>query len=140
MGLSRNVTKPPNLNEAVLDSSAVLAMLFNEPGADAVKSALPGALLSTVNLAEVITKLRNKGVPADTARLAIETTGVEIINFDLEQACLTGELRTSTRPYGLSLGDRACLALAHLRNLPAITADTAWNQLAGFKIVLIRPS
>jgi PIN domain nuclease of toxin-antitoxin system len=130
--------RPPNLNEAVLDSSAVLALLFNEPGADAVKSALPGALLSTVNLVEVITKLREKGLPADAARAATEILGAEIIDFDTEQACLTGDLRSSTRSAGLSLGDRACLALARLRNLPAITADTAWATLQGFDLVLIR--
>lgn len=122
----------------MLDSSAVLAVLFNEPGADAVKSALPGALLSTVNLAEVITKLGEKGLPTDAARAAIEVLGAEIIDFEFDQACLTGELRTVTRSAGLSLGDRACLALSRKKNLPAITADHVWGKLTGFNIILIR--
>jgi PIN domain nuclease of toxin-antitoxin system len=126
------------LNDTVLDSSAVLALLFNEPGADAVKSALPGALLSTVNLAEVITKLGEKGLPSDAARAAVEVLGAEIVNFEFEQACLTGELRAVTRSAGLSLGDRACLALGRQRKLPAMTTDRAWGLLKDFDVILIR--
>jgi PIN domain nuclease of toxin-antitoxin system len=126
------------LSEAVLDSSAVLALIFNEPGAATVKSALPDALLSTVNLAEIITKLVDKGLPAEVARAAVEVLGAEIVDFDFAQACLTGELRTATRSAGLSLGDRACLALAAKRNLPAMTADTAWGRLENFDVILIR--
>jgi PIN domain nuclease of toxin-antitoxin system len=126
------------LSEAVLDSSAVLALIFNEPGAEAVKATLPDALLSTVNLAEIITKLVDKGLPAEVARAAVEVLGAEIVDFDFAQACLTGELRTATRSAGLSLGDRACLALAAKRNLPAMTADTAWGRLENFDVILIR--
>ncbi len=126
------------MSEAVLDSSAVLALIFNEPGAATVKSALPDALLSTVNLAEIITKLVDKGLPAEVARAAVEVLGAEIVDFDFAQACLTGELRTATRSAGLSLGDRACLALAAKRNLPAMTADTAWGRLENFDVILIR--
>jgi len=126
------------LNEAVLDSSAVLALLFNEPGADAVESSLPGALLSTVNLAEVITKLSEKGLPADAARAAIEVLCVDIVDFDFDQACLTGEIRAITRAVGLSLGDRACLALSRLRNAPALTTDRAWAKLDSFDVIVLR--
>ncbi len=126
------------MSEAVLDSSAVLALIFNEPGAEAVKATLPDALLSTVNLAEIITKLVDKGLPAEVARAAVEVLGAEIVDFDFAQACLTGELRTATRSAGLSLGDRACLALAAKRNLPAMTADTAWGRLENFDVILIR--
>jgi PIN domain nuclease of toxin-antitoxin system len=126
------------VTEAVLDSSAVLALLLAEPGADRVKAALPGALLSTVNLAEVVTKLCERGMPADDARAAVEAIGVELVAFDVEQACAAGDLRNATRAAGLSLGDRACLALGRLRGLPAVTADTAWRHLPGFDIVLLR--
>jgi ribonuclease VapC len=126
------------VNEAVLDSSAVLALLLAEPGADKVRMALPGALLSTVNFAEVVTKLCERGMPADQARIAIETIGAEVVDFGIDQACITGDLRDSTRSAGLSLGDRACLALARQRNLPAITADTAWGSLPGFDVIVIR--
>jgi len=126
------------LNESVLDSSAVLALIFNEPGAERVRSALPDALLSTVNFAEVITKLVEKGLPAEVAHAAVEVFGTEIVAFDFDQAYLTGELRAATRSAGLSLGDRACLALARLRNLPAMTADRAWGRLENFDIIVIR--
>lgn len=126
------------MSEAVLDSSAVLALLLGEAGAHAVTAVLPGALLSTVNLAEVVTKLCERGMPRDQARAAVETVGVEIVAFEADQACLTGELRQRTRMLGLSLGDRACLALARQRDLPAVTADAAWRRLEGFKVVAIR--
>jgi len=126
------------VSEAVLDSSAVLALLLAEPGADKVQAALPGALLSTVNLAEIVTKLCERGMPAREARAAIEAIGPEIVDFGVDQACLCGELRKSTRAAGLSLGDRACLALAQQQNLPAITADAAWGSLPGFNVIVIR--
>jgi PIN domain nuclease of toxin-antitoxin system len=115
-----------------------LGLLLAEPGADQVSAALPGALVSTVNFAEIVSKLCERGMPADSARVAIQTIGVEIVDFNLGQACIAGDLRTGTRSAGLSLGDRACLALARSRNLPAITADTAWGALPGFEVILIR--
>jgi ribonuclease VapC len=129
-----------SVSESVLDSSAVLALLLDEPGADRVKAALPGAFLSTVNFAEVVSKLCERGMPANEARAAIETIGAEVVDYGVEQACITGDLRNSTRSAGLSLGDRACLALARQRNVPAITADTAWGKLSGFNVVVIRDS
>lgn len=126
------------MSDAVLDSSAVLALLLGEPGAERVTQTLPGALISTVNVAEIVTKLCERGMPQDQARLAIEAIGVEIVAFTTDQACLTGELRKTTRSIGLSLGDRACLALAQQRNLPAITADAAWSQVPGVNVVVIR--
>jgi len=125
------------VNEPVLDSTAVLALLLAETGADRVQAALPGALLSAVNLAEVVTKLGERGMPAGEARAAVEAMGVEVVDFGADQACLVGELRIATRSAGLSLGDRACLALARIRNVPAITADAIWGQLPGFDVVVI---
>jgi PIN domain nuclease of toxin-antitoxin system len=126
------------LNEAVLDSSAVIAVLRAEPGAEMVTAVLPGALLSAVNLAEIVTKLCEHGMSAGEARLAIETTGIKIVEFDADQACLTGSLRNATRSAGLSLGDRACLALARTKNVPAMTTDRVWGKLTGFDVVVIR--
>ncbi len=128
------------MSESVLDSSAVLALLLDEPGADRVKAALPGALLSTVNFAEVVSKLCERGMPSKEAREAIETIGAEVVDYGVDLACLTGDLRNTTRSAGLSLGDRACLALARQRNLPAITADTVWGKLSGFDVIVIRES
>jgi PIN domain nuclease of toxin-antitoxin system len=126
------------VNEAVLDSSAVLALLLGEPGAEKVTPALPGALLSTVNLAEVVSKLCEGGMPVNMAYSAIAALGVAITDFDMEQACITGDIRNATKSAGLSLGERACLALARSKNLPAITADAAWGQLKGFDVMVIR--
>ncbi len=128
------------MSEAILDSSAVLALLLAEPGAAIVEGVLPGALLSTVNFAEVITKLCDHGMPADDACTVVHAIGVNLVDYDADQASMTAELRQSTRRWGLSLGDRACLALARLRNLPAMTADAIWAKVTGADIVLIRPS
>lgn len=126
------------MSDAVLDSSAVLALLLGEDGAAIVTGALPGALVSTVNLAEIVSKLVDRGMPGAEAREAVAATGVEFVDFDADQACLSGELRAATRSHGLSLGDRACLALARVRGLPAITADTAWARIEGFEVTVIR--
>ncbi|MBA3812825.1 MAG: type II toxin-antitoxin system VapC family toxin [Caulobacteraceae bacterium] len=126
------------MSEAVLDSSALLALLLDEPGAKEVMAALPGALLSSVNLAEVVAKLCERGMPVDEARAAIEATGAELVDFTADHACLSGDLRGATKSAGLSLGDRACLALARTRNLPAMTSDSAWAHVAGFDVVVIR--
>lgn len=126
------------MSKAVADSSAVLALLLDEPGAGIVRAYLPDVLLSAVNLAEVITKLTERGMPALEALEAIETLGLQIVPFNTEQAVACGALRTATRSAGLLLGDRACVALAHERNLPALTADTAWSQAAPETTILIR--
>jgi PIN domain nuclease of toxin-antitoxin system len=126
---------------SVVDASALLASLYGEPGADMVDARLAGALMSAVNAAEVIAKLAERGMAAAMARDAIVATSVEIVPFDLDQAELAGALRPLTRSAGLSLGDRACLALAKLRRLPALTAERAWSPLAdvvGVEIVQIR--
>ena len=116
----------------------MLALLLGQPGAERVRAVLPGALLSSVNLAEVVSKLCERGMPASEARAAIAAIGVEIVDFNLAQACLTGELRNTTRSAGLSLGDRACLSLARIQGSPALTADTAWKSLADFDVTVIR--
>lgn len=124
--------------DAVLDSSAVLALLLLEPGHERVLAILPGALISSVNVAEVLTKLCERGVPLSEALIAFHRAGAEVIDFDESQAILAAELREQTRALGLSLGDRACLALAKLKGLEVFTADQAWAKLDDHKVVLIR--
>ncbi|ESQ80099.1 type II toxin-antitoxin system VapC family toxin [Asticcacaulis sp. YBE204] len=126
------------MSDHILDSSAMLALLFNEVGADRVQAVLPDAAISAVNFSEVIAKLTEKGVPPDAARQAVEALGIQVIVHDVEQAFLAGALRPVTRALGLSLGDRACLGLAQMRGLPVLTADAAWANLSGFQVVLIR--
>lgn len=125
--------------DAVLDSSAALAVLNSEPGAPQVWSYLPGAFMSAVNVAEVATKLIDGGTPAEAADGFVQRLGVEVVSFGRVDAAATARLRDRTKVAGLSLGDRACLALAHLRGLPALTADKLWVALdVGVEVRLIR--
>ncbi len=123
----------------VADASAVLAMLDREPGHQRVAAELPSTVMSAVNLAEVVTGLINKGFPAAEARRATVSLDIETIALDSDLALAVGTLREATRSHGLSLGDRACLALARHLNLPALTADRAWVNLdIGVEVRLIR--
>lgn len=114
---------------AVLDASSLLAFLHNEPGAQRVWDALPGALVSTVNWSEVVQKALQRD--ADIAGLHDEFAqiGVEFVPFTVAQAEIAALLWPRTRASGLSLGDRACLALAMERRAPLLTADRAWSGL-----------
>lgn len=117
------------MSETVLDASALLALLDSEPGADRVHAAVASALISTVNLAEVYSKLADRGSDALLALQAIRFAVREVVPFTDAMAELTGRLRPLTRNLGLSLGDRACLALAMMRNADVFTADKAWRKL-----------
>lgn len=102
---------------------------------------LKGALMSAVNLSEVAAKLVDIGMAETEIRDAIEPLGVEVVTFDREAAVAAGFLRRESRRAGLSLGDRACLALGRERGLPVLTSDTAWASLdfgAGPEIVMLR--
>jgi PIN domain nuclease of toxin-antitoxin system len=126
-------------NPVVLDSSAILAVFYQEPGAEKVSGLLDGGLLSTVNLAEAHTILGLRGTPPDLIRGYIEEMGCEVCLFDEDQAHLAGALMAQTHPYGLSLGDRACLALAIERKATVYTTDRAWKNLnLGIEVEVIR--
>ncbi len=123
----------------VADASAILAMLDREPGHQRVAAALPATVMSTVNLAEIVTSLINKGIPAADARRTTESLEIETVPLDRELALAAGALREVTRSHGLSLGDRACLALGRHLALPVLTADRTWAELdVGIEIQLIR--
>jgi ribonuclease VapC len=113
----------------VLDSSGLLTMLLFEPGCERVAQLVPRSCMSTVNLAEVLGRLARDGRAVDEALDLIEEMGIAWVDFDREVAIGAAALLLTTAPWGLSLGDRACLALARLRNLPAVTADRAWAKL-----------
>jgi ribonuclease VapC len=127
---------------AFLDSSALLARLLNEPGKEVVTEAIAsGAAMCSVNLAEVMTRLVRNGVSPIDAENILAAFPVTIHGFDDALALQTGAMFSVTRPFGLSLGDRACLALARRENAPVLTADRAWVQagpLVGVTVVLIR--
>lgn len=113
----------------VLDSSALLAMLFFERGCERVAELVPQSCMSTVNLAEVLGRLARDGRALDEMLDQIDQMGIVAIAFDREMAVGAAALLPATAPLRLSLGDRACLAVAGLRNLPAVTADRAWANL-----------
>jgi ribonuclease VapC len=124
----------------VLDASALLTVLLAERGAQrTLEAARQGAALGTVNLAEVVARMRETGASEDEIREQIAKLGLEIIPFDEELAYQTGFLRPLTRHLGLSLGDRACLALGLRLGLPVLTADAAWAGLQlGVQIEVVR--
>jgi PIN domain nuclease of toxin-antitoxin system len=122
-----------------LDSSAVLALLFGEPGRDAVAQVIDEAVISAVNLAEIVSKLVDNGYDNQEIERAIDGFLPLAVPFDTAQAVEAGRLRASTRQLGLSLGDRACLALAKRNLARVITADRAWADLEiGIEIEVIR--
>ena len=129
----------------VLDASALLAWILDEPGSEEVNIALgSGAVIHAVNWAEALTKLQEKGLTPD--RVAADLTGIGLLGQTLqvdlgtlEDASMVALLRPLTRSAGLSLGDRYCLALGRRLGLPVLTADRAWTTLNGdHKVVLIR--
>ncbi len=125
--------------ECVLDSSAVVALIRAELGADQVAEVLDESMLCTVNLAEVVSVLVNHGRSAEEAARAMQGLPFTLAPFDAALALRTGTLHAATAHKGLSLGDRACLALAERERLPALTADRAWSDLdIGVEIRLLR--
>lgn len=113
----------------VLDASAVLCLLFDEPGAAEVEACLAGSKLSAVNYHEVIAKLVDRGVPVEEVLDDLGALDVEIVPVDQRQAEIAGMMRAETRKAGLSLGDRTCLALARALEATAVTADRAWADV-----------
>lgn len=114
----------------VLDASAVLALINEEPGCDQVEAALGGSVIGAVNLAEVAGALAAKGKSDVQVRASLRSLELTVIEVDEELGFDAGLLRRVTKTFGLSLGDRFCLALARRLRAPAMTADTAWAQIA----------
>lgn len=129
------------MDRVVLDASALLAFIHGEPGAERVAAVLEHAVISAVNLAEAVTRLVLTTGSRDRTLQLIAETDVEVVDFDQSLALETGALAALTRDRGLSLGDRACLALARRERATALTADQAWSKLdLGVQIRLIRSS
>ena len=124
---------------ALLDSSAVLAAIFGEKGADAAFAAMIDGAISVVNLCEVYTRLAEDGVPVDTAQIMVRRFDLRVLPFTDRHAAYAGVLRPPTKHLGLSLGDRICLAHGKIDALPVVTADRKWAELdLGIDIRLIR--
>ena len=109
----------------------MLALLHEEPGADAVEAALDGAVMSSVNLSEVLQKAEQHGVDTEGLEFDLQALGVRLYPFDVGSARDAADLWPVTKPPGLSLGDRACLALAHSLGGVAVTTDVRWGDLDG---------
>ena len=114
----------------VLDASAILALIGGEPGAEAIGDVLEDAAISAANLSEVVSKLTDWGLNEGAIVGAVTALPLQIHALDATQAWRAGLLRSTTRARGLSLGDRACLALAETLDAPAMTMDRAWSELA----------
>lgn len=127
------------MSRIVLDASALLALLNQEDGAERVAPLLADAVISTVNLAEVVTRLALAGMPEAAIRDTLALLPLESVPLDVEDAIDLGLLAPVTRSSGLSLGDRACLILAQRLGATAVTADQAWAGIdAGVPVELIR--
>jgi PIN domain nuclease of toxin-antitoxin system len=127
------------VSEVVLDASALLAMLNREPGHEGVARVVPEAAVSAVNLSGVVAKLAENGMPGEEIEEALEGLALEIHDFGRDLAFQTGLLHLATRSRGLSLGDRACLALGKQLHLPVLTTDRAWEGLElGVEVRLVR--
>jgi|SRR5436305_2634614 len=119
----------PGPRSCVLDASALLAMLQGEAGGDVVEELLETAVISSVNWTEVAQKTLDKQAEVEGLRQELEALGLEVLPFTAALAETTAHLRSATRQAGLSLGDRACLALAAVLGLPALTTDRIWPDL-----------
>ncbi len=123
----------------VLDASAVLAVLNGEPGEENVIPLLAESAIGSVNLTEVGAKLLEAGMDEGSAQIAVSVLGIgEVVDFDERLAWETAKLRPLTKKHGLSLGDRACLALAIKLKVPAVTADKEWAKIKLCKVIIIR--
>jgi ribonuclease VapC len=125
--------------DCVVDSSVTLAVIRGEAGATAAAPRLAQAVMSAANYAEVISKIIDLGATTTDAVAATQSLGMEVAPLDASMAAEAASLRAQTRSRGLSLGDRACLALGQRLGLPVYTADRAWAELdLGVEVVLIR--
>ena len=133
-----------NMNRSVLDASALLAYLNDEPGADVVEKALAaGSAIGTVNWAEVLSKAMETGIAPETLTTELEKRGIlrntlDVLPLTIEDSMEIARLRPLTKSCGLSLGDRACLALGKRLRIPILTADRIWAEVPGVHVTVIR--
>ena len=125
--------------EWVVDTSAVLAFVFGEPGGAEMEPLFDKGMISAVNLSEVIGKMIDRRVSVGSEWDDVAELGMEIVSVDQDLGIQAGELRLKTANSGFSLGDRLCLALAKREALPVLTADRPWADLnIGVEVRLIR--
>lgn len=126
-------------NKIVFDASAAFALLKQERGSEIVETYLDSAIISSVNLCEVISTLSLKDISLENIHKILKNLIPEVIDFNEEQAYIAGSLRKTTKDHDLSQGDRAALSLALLYQIPVLTADQIWSQIdCGVNVILIR--
>ena len=127
-------------SKVVLDASALLCLLNDEPGADRVVDVLTRSITGTASLAEVVSKLRDRGSPLDEVREALGGLHIDVRSLTPAQALIVGDLRPATKALGLSLGDRTCLALAIDLQAEMLTTDGPLASAdVGITITNVRP-
>ena len=113
----------------VLDASAVLALIRDEPGGDKVAERIGRAAISAVNLQEVAKELINSGLDERTARELVGELRLAVEHHTADDAYAAAALDNATKEYGRGLGDRTCMALAMRLDLPALTTDREWKKI-----------
>ena len=126
------------MSACVLDASALLALLLDEPGAEQVKAVLAEAVLGVVNLEEIVSYFAKLGVALVDIKSLLHPLPVRFVPVDADLSYDAGMLRPLTSQHGLSLGDRCCLALARREAIPAMTADRQWADIAAAVSVQVR--
>jgi len=117
-------------NKIVFDSSALIMLFAKEPGYESVRQNLKHAIISSVNIAEVYKYcIAVQNLTEDDCRNLIKLSGIKIIDFCEEQALITAKIIKKTKEYGLSLGDRGCIALAMFKNYRVLTCDKIWQKV-----------
>ena len=117
-------------NKIVFDSSALIMLFAKEPGYESVRQHMKYAIISSVNIAEVYKYcIEVQNLTEDDCKNLIKLSGIKIIDFCEEQALITAKIIKETKPYGLSLGDRGCIALAMFKNYSVLTCDMIWQKV-----------
>ena len=127
-------------NKIIFDASAVIALLAKEKGFEVIKRHLKNAIISSVNISEVYKYCIDKqNLTADECKNIMGISGIKIIDFDEKQALIAADIYPKNKEYGLSLGDRACIALATEKKYPILTCDKIWEKInLDVKFIMVR--
>ncbi|HJD59317.1 MAG TPA: type II toxin-antitoxin system VapC family toxin [Rickettsia endosymbiont of Omalisus fontisbellaquei] len=128
------------MSKIIFDASALIALFAKEDGYQLIKKHMRDGVISSVNIAEVYKYcIEKQGLTEETAKILIKLSDIKIIDFCPEQALISANIINKTKIYGLSLGDRACIALAIFKNYPILTCDKVWQKLdLGIKFIMAR--
>ena len=118
------------MSKVVFDASALIALFTKEDGYQLIRKYLKDGIISSVNIAEVYKYcIETQGLTEDEAKTLIQLSDIRIVDFCHEQALISAKICNKTKAYGISLGDRSCIALAMLKNYPILTCDQIWKKL-----------